>query len=269
VLLELARVMGKDWKPDRTVIFVAFRGEEAGRLGSQHYVRHTTRWPVSKSIGMINFDTVGRLGQNPLQVLGTASAREWPHIFRGAGFVTGVPVQPIAHEWGASDQRSFLDAGIPAVQLSTGPHLDYHRPSDTSDHIDPAGLVKIAAVAREAVVYLADRDEPLSSTLGSAQDRRSTLSQKPASPRRVSLGTVPDFAYDGPGYRIGEIVPGSPAAHAGLQAGDVIIQVDATPIDDIRTFANALRTLQPGVTIALTIRRGKAEQIIPAQLTAR
>jgi S1-C subfamily serine protease len=85
----------------------------------------------------------------------------------------------------------------------------------------------------------------------------------------VSLGTVPDFAYDGPGYRIGEIVPGSPAAHAGLQAGDVIIQVDATPIDDIRTFANALRTLQPGVTIALTIRRGKAEQIIPAQLTAR
>jgi hypothetical protein len=269
VLLELARVLGKDWKPDRTVVFVAFSGEEAGRLGSQHYVRHTTRWPVSKSIGMINFDTVGRLGQNPLQVLGTASAREWPHIFRGAGLVTGVPVQPIAQEWGASDQRSFLDAGIPAVQLSSGPHLDYHRPTDTIDHIDPAGLGKIAAVAREAIVYLARRDEPLSSTLGLAQDSRSTLSQIPASSRRVSLGTVPDFAYDGPGYRIDEIVPGSSAAHAGLQAGDVIIQVDTTPIADMRAFANALRTLQPGTTIALTIRRGNAEQIIPAQLTTR
>ncbi|MDH3600304.1 MAG: M20/M25/M40 family metallo-hydrolase [Candidatus Tectomicrobia bacterium] len=269
VLLELARVLGKDWKPDRTVVFVAFSGEEAGRLGSQHYVTHTTRWPVAKSIGMINFDTVGRLGQNQLQVLGTASAREWPHIFRGAGFVTGVPVQPIAQEWGASDQRSFLDAGIPAVQLSSGPHLDYHRPTDTIDHIDPAGLVKISAVAREAIVYLAGRDEPLSSTLGNTQDSRSTPSKKPAPSRRVSLGTVPDFAYDGQGYRISDIVPGSPAAHAGLQAGDVIVQVDTTPVADIRAFANALRTLQPGATIALTIRRGNAEQIIQTQLTAR
>jgi membrane-associated protease RseP (regulator of RpoE activity) len=198
-----------------------------------------------------------------LQVFGTASAREWPHIFRGAGFVTGVPVQSIAQEWGASDQRSFLDVGIPAVQLSSGPHLDYHRPTDTIDKIDAAGLVKVAAVTREAIVYLAGREEPLNSTLGSPQDSRSAPS------RRVSLGTVPDFAYDGPGYRIGEIVPGSPAADAGLQAGDVIVQVDQTPIADIRAFANALRTLQPHATVALTIWRGNAEQIIPAQLRAR
>ena len=269
VLLELARVLGTDWQPERTVVFVAFSGEEAGRLGSQHYVTHTTRWPVAQSMGMINFDTVGRLGQNKLQVLGTNSAREWPHIFRGAGFVTGVPVQPIAQEWGASDQRSFLDAGLPAVQLSSGPHLDYHRPTDTIDQIDVAGLVNIAAVAREAIVYLAGREDPLSSALDASQDRPSTRSKKPVSSRRVSLGTMPDFAYDGPGYRIGDIVPGSPAASAGLQAGDVIVQVDQTPIADIRAFANALHTLQPGATIALTIRRGNAEQIIQAQLIAR
>jgi S1-C subfamily serine protease len=65
------------------------------------------------------------------------------------------------------------------------------------------------------------------------------------------------------------MVPGSPAARAGLQAGDVIVQVDTTPIADIRAFANALRALQPGATIALTIRRGATEQIIHAQLTAR
>jgi hypothetical protein len=269
VLLELARVLGKDWKPDRTVVFVAFSGAEAGRLGSQHYVRHTTRLPVAQSIGMINIDTVGRLGQNQIQVLGTASAREWPHIFRGAGFVTGVPVQPIAQEWGASDQRSFLDAGIPAVQLSSGPHLDYHRPTDTIDHIDLAGLTKVAAVAREAIVYLAGRDEPLSSAIGSPHESRAAPSKNPAPSRRVSLGTVPDFAYDGQGYRIGDMVPGSPAARAGLHAGDVIVQVDTTPIADIRAFANALRALQPGATIALTIRRGATEQIIHAQLTAR
>jgi aminopeptidase N len=108
---------------------------------------------VTQSIGMLNLDTVGRLGQNKLMILGTASAHEWPHIFQGASYVTGVPVEPIADDWGASDQKSFLDAGVPAVQLFSGAHRDYHRPTDTVDKIDPQGLVKIAAVAREAIVW--------------------------------------------------------------------------------------------------------------------
>jgi aminopeptidase N len=268
VLLELARVLGKTWRPDRTVVFVAFSGEEAGRLGSQYYVSHAQRFPVAQSIGMLNLDTVGRLGQNKLIILGTASAREWPHIFRGAGYMTGVEIEPVAAELDASDQKSFLDAGIPAVQLFSGVHRDYHRPTDTVDKIDPQGLVKVAAVARQAVVYLAGRDTPLTSTLGA--DHEAVAKHPETAPgRRVSLGTVPDFTYDGQGYRVSDVTPDSPAAKAGLQAGDIIVRLGHTAIPDIRALASVLKTLQPGDHIDVTFRRAGSEHTIQAQVVPR
>jgi hypothetical protein len=267
VLLELARVLGKAWQPERTVIFIAFSGEEAGRLGSQHYVTHANRWPVADIMGMINLDSVGRLGQNKLLVLGTASADEWLHIFQGAGYVTGVPVEPVAQDWGSSDQRSFLEAGVPAVQLFSGPHLDYHRPTDTVDKIDAEGLGKVAAVTREAVVYLAGRPEPLTSTLTTARNAPATTT--PGSRRRVSMGTVPDFTYDGRGYRIGAVTPRSPAGQAGLQAGDIIVRCGDTLIGNGRVFAEVLKTLQPGETVSLTFVRDGVEHTVQTRVVSR
>ena len=46
----------------------------------------------------------------------------------------------------------LVEAGIPAVQLFTGPHLDYHRPSDTAEKVDVPGLTKVAAVAKPIAV---------------------------------------------------------------------------------------------------------------------
>lgn len=270
VLIELARrFTASGWQPQRTVIFVAFSGEEAGRLGSKHYVTVAKRWPANKSIGMINFDTVGRLGNRPLQVLGTGSAYEWPHIFRGAGWVTGMPIQPIADDWGASDQRSFLEAGVPGVQLFSGAHSDIHRPTDTADHIDADGLVRVATVAREAIVYLAGRAEPLTSQLSATSASSPSNSTASPAPRRVRLGTIPDFAHSGPGYRIGDIAPDSPAAAAGLQPGDIITQVNATPIDSARTFARILRALQPGDTIDIAFTRRAQSHTVQVPLAAR
>ena len=269
VLVELVHALAKSWQPERSVVFVAFSGEEAGRLGSQHYVAHAARWPAAQAIGMLNFDGVGRLEQRPLRILGTASASEWPHIFRGAGHIAGVRIAPVAQEWGSSDQRSFLDAGIPAVQLFSGIHLDYHRPTDTVDKIDPAGLIKVAAVAREAIVHLAGRDTPLTATVSPTPGQSTEQAGAPVVRRRVSLGTVPDFAHAGPGYRISDVTPDSPAAHAGLRAGDVITRVGTTAIADIRTFVTVLKALQPGDTVDITFQRGTAEQTVQAQLASR
>ena len=47
-------------------------------------------------------------------------------------------------------------------------------------------------------------------------------------PRRASLGTMPDFAFAGPGVRVQEVMPGSPAAAAGIQPGDVLVALDGT-----------------------------------------
>ncbi|MCP4001011.1 MAG: M20/M25/M40 family metallo-hydrolase, partial [Gammaproteobacteria bacterium] len=170
VLLEFARLVGKKWQPDRTIVFVAFSAEEAGKLGSLHYVRHAKKYPVSKAMAMVNLDTVGQLGQDALTIFGNYSAREWVHIFRGVGYVTGVQTRQSTIDTGNGDEKSFIDAGVPAVHLFSGARDNYHRPTDTVDRIDTAGLVKTAAVLKEVVEYLAGRPEPLTSTLTVTKD---------------------------------------------------------------------------------------------------
>ena len=285
-LIELARLMAKSGPYDRTIVFAAFSGEEAGRLGSLHYAAAEKTRLLPGCIGMVNLDTVGRLGTGKLLVLGTGSASEWIHIFNGAGYVTGVPVEVVAGDIGGSDQKSFLDRGVPAVQLTTGPHDTYHRPTDTADTVDADGLAKIVAVAKEAVEYLAGRGEPLSSTLAPARSGApdaaaagaggatggvgsAGASPAPPSGRRVSFGAVPDFGFPGPGVRLTGTVPGSPAEKAGMNAGDTIVRVGSSPIGNLKDFSEILKTLQPGNRVSVTFVRDGAEHTIETEVIAR
>ncbi len=260
VLLELARAFAREGRPDRTLVFVAFAGEEAGRRGSKYYVAQPTRFPATKIMAMLNIDTVGRLAQKKLMVLGAGSAREWTHIFRGVGYVTGVAIEPVADDFGASDQKSFLDAGIPAVQFFSGPHPDYHRPGDTSDKIDARGLVSTAAVIKETVDYLAGRAEPLSSALRPRAGEPAVAEPGTPSTRQVSLGTIPDFAYRGKGVRLSGVMPGSPVERAGLRAGDIIVGVQTTAVSDLRGFSDLLKQLRPGDSVTITFERNGQRQ---------
>lgn len=268
VLLEMARLLARQDPFDRTIIFVAFTGEEAELRGSRHYVTHQGEFPKEKIIGMLNMDTVGRLGQNRLMILGVGSAKEWLHIFNGAGAVTGVQLESVANDFGSSDQKSFLEAGVPAVQFFSGPNLDYHRPTDTIDKIDPAGLVKVAAVLKEAVEYLSTRPDPLTSMLthGDTEQKKEDLPEKR---REVSLGIIPDFSYTGKGVRLIGVSPGSSAGQAGLALGDLIIRFNETAVQDLRALNDLLRNLQPGDSISITFLREGKELTVEAKVGAR
>ena len=276
VLLELAKAIASGEKPQRTLVFVAFAGEEAGLLGSRHYVEHPA-FPLEKTIGVINLDTVGRLFDRKLSVLATGSASEWQHIFRGAGFVTGVEGRMIPDGLESSDQKSFLDKGVPAVQVLTDPHADYHRPGDTADKIDGPGLVKVATFVREGVVYLGERPEPLTNTIASMKGAAPAASVSaapagggtpgapPAQGRRVSFGTMPDFAFAGPGVKVAGVTPGSPAEKAGVREGDVLLRVDGRDVTDLRAFSDILRGLTPGQTVKAVVSRAGAQ--LPLEVT--
>jgi C-terminal processing protease CtpA/Prc len=209
---------------------------------------------MEQCIGMLNLDTDGRLGKKKLLVLGAGSAGEWIHIFRGTGYVTGFDVATVNEELDASDHKSFHEAGVPAVQLFSGPHLDYHRPSDTFDKIDAEGLLKVASVAKEVIEYLAGREESMMATLTSGK-KAATAAKKS---HKVSLGTIPDFAYSGEGFLISGVVQGSPAESGGLKAGDVIVKIGSRAVQDLKGLSDILKTLNPGDTIAITfLREGK------------
>ncbi len=268
VLLELAAILGKQHKPSRAIVFVAFTGEEWGLKGSQHYVKAMKTWPVAQAFAMVNMDTVGRLEGKKVQMLGSGTATEWRHIAMGIGFTTGVESNCIADDPGGSDQQSFVRVGVPAVQIFTGAHADYHRPTDDVEKVDAAGLVKVATFVREAIVYLGERPEPLTSTLKKGAPAVRPAAKKGGG-RRVSFGTMPEFAYRGPGVKVASVIEGSPAAKAGIQKGDILLAMDGAEMKDLRSFSQLLRGHKPGDVVKVRIRRGDEEQTLEATLVAR
>jgi aminopeptidase N len=269
VLLEFARLMGKKWQPERTIVFVAFSAEEAGKLGSLHYIRQAKKYPVSKTMAMINIDTVGQLGKDALTIFGNYSAHEWVHIFRGAGYVTGVPIKQSIMDTGNGDEKSFIDAGVPSVHFFSGARDNYHRPTDTVYRIDTAGLVKTAAVLKETVEYLAARPEPLTSTLTRAKDSPAEHKKFPHTKRQVVLGTVPDFAYTGKGVRLDGVTPDTPAVEAGLQEGDIIVRIGDTVIEDLQSYSDVLKSLHSGSEITIVFMRDNEEHSVTTKVVER
>jgi len=161
VLIELARVLNKSLNPERTIIFVGFTNEEKGKSGSRYFVNNMKEYPADKCIGMINIDTVGQIKKNKIFILNSVSAKEWQYIFRNSVSNTGLDIDFVTEELDVSDQIAFHNAGIPAVQLFSGPHPDYHRTTDTADKINSSGLVKTALLLKLVIEKLSNQEEPL------------------------------------------------------------------------------------------------------------
>ncbi len=266
VLLELARNLANAGPPPRSIVFAALTSEEAGLLGSQYFVEHPRPVDLDGITSVINLDTVGRLGDQAISILATESASEWPHIFRGVSFTTGIPTRNVPGASQSSDQQSFINVGIPAVQIFTGAHLDYHRPGDTADKVDVPGMMRVAAVVKEAAVYLSERPEPLTVSGKGVSSNTATQTRDSAAGnrRRVSFGTIPDFAYQGEGVRVESVVPDSPAANAGILAGDIITAIDDQKIVDLSSFSETLKTFAPGDQVTASGERDG--QIFQAEL---
>jgi aminopeptidase N len=262
MLLELARFYaGHPTK--RTIVFAAFSGEEEGRLGSKAFVAGLAAGLAARMNADINFDTVGRLNTGRLFILNSSSSDKWPYIFRNAGYTTGTDYDLVKEDLDSSDQVSFINGGIPGVQFFSGPNTDYHRPTDTSDKIDPRGMVKEAEFAREAVDYLAGNSDLIPRPAGRVPETAHGVE------RRVSTGLVPDFAFQGTGVRAQSVTPGSPLEQAGVKAGDVVIKVNAAPTDNLKRYSDELKKFAPGQKIRLTYLSGGAEKTVEIELVPR
>ncbi|HTM10025.1 MAG TPA: M20/M25/M40 family metallo-hydrolase, partial [Verrucomicrobiae bacterium] len=183
----------------RTLVFAAFSGEEIGLLGSAHYVKNPP-WPLEKTYAMINMDMIGRMLDDKIYVMGVDTAAEFRPLVAEA--VAGSTLQPSysGDGYGPSDQTSFYAASIPVLMFFTGPHEDYHRPSDTADKINAEGLEKVARLVFRTASRLDERPAPLTFV----------RTQAPSQAARASgggygayFGSIPDFSEsETPGVRL-------------------------------------------------------------------
>ena len=267
VMLEIAKSLGKSIKPERSIIFVAFTAEEAGLIGSKYFVKEYLKH--NKLFANLNIDTVGRLKDNKLMVLNSNTAREWKFVFMGTDFTTGVASKLITQELDASDQVSFINAQIPAVQLFyAGIKSDYHAPADKADKIDTSGLIKVASVAKEIIEYLSMRKDPMPFT-GKGVITKKDSKRQLKTTRKASTGSMPDFAYSGAGVKIAGIADDSPASQAGLEKGDIIIGFNSKKIKTLKDYSNQLKAHKPGDVVEVTIKRDKKEKTLKLTLGTR
>lgn len=251
-VLELAQYFSEN-KPQKSLIFVAFSGEEMGLLGSQHFVENS---PVDleQIQAMINMDMIGRLKDNQLLIFGTGTSDGWSDLITKAN-TDSLSIKTVPDGTGASDHTSFYNKQIPVLHYFTDTHADYHRPSDDTAYINSKGEDRVLEHLK-CVILSIDTLKAGQLTYTEApvtQDRNVTLDGP-------TMGVTPDYGFDGKGMRITGVRADGPADKAGLQSGDIIIRLNKQELEDIYEYMDVLNTLKKGQSTTVTVRRNGSEQ---------
>jgi membrane-associated protease RseP (regulator of RpoE activity) len=220
--------------------------------------------PLSRTAAMLNFDMVGRLRDGTLTVSGVESGRGLREAVSDAVRAVGVKADLRDSPYGPSDHSPFYGGGTPVVFFHTGGHPDYHRPTDTADKIDTAGLARIAALGAQVTERVAGGPRPTYVALARPKRER----PEPAVGARVFLG-VGAGASESDGLRLSQVVAGSGAAKAGLKEGDVLVRFGDRPLNSFDDLLSALKDRQPGDEVRLLYLRDGLDHATMATLGTR
>ena len=157
-MLAVAKAMASMPEPPRrSVIFIAFAGEEKGLLGSETYVRKPL-WPLKKTAAMLNLDMISRNFPDSLEIIGARQNPDLMKIIRKQNQKTGFMLkenQDVDIDQG-SDHYSFFRRGITAVVFFTGLHQDYHKVSDGPEKVNAEKAARVSRLAFLTAWWLAN-----------------------------------------------------------------------------------------------------------------
>ncbi len=262
-MLEIARYLAAQQTAGalplrRDVLFAAWSGEELGLLGSHHFTHTfanggTEPSTLAPSIAAyLNMDMIGRLDK-ALILQGIGSSSIWPGEIERANGPLGLPITTQDDSYLPTDATSFYLKGVPILSAFTGAHGDYHTPRDTADKINFAGARQVVRLMAAITHSLATRAEKIDYH---AMEKPSSTVGRVA--LRVYLGTIPDYAPgDIVGVKLAGVAKGGPADRAGMQGGDVIVELAGKTVENIYDYTYAVDALQVGVPVSLVVRRGE------------
>jgi hypothetical protein len=240
-LILLARAFARTGGAKRTLIFAAFSAEELGFVGSSYYAK-SPPIPLQRTVAMVNLDMIGRLKDRNLYVFGVKTGKEFADLLDSVNRGHHLILKRGADGYGPSDHTNFYSKKVPVLFFFTGPHADYHRPSDTVEKINGKGLAEVDRFVYRVIEQLANRPEPVAYV---------QVNEPPPTPTGrgygAYFGSIPDFAYEeGKGVRVSGVRPGSPAEKAGLQDGDILVEMAAVRIKNLRDLVFVLRSKRAG-----------------------
>jgi aminopeptidase YwaD len=265
-VLELARLLAPQrGQLKRSILFMDFAGEELGLLGSAAWVKDPTR-PLAKAVAMLNMDMIGRIKDDKVYIGGVGTGSTLKSVLEQAQKDAPFKIEYSAGGYSSSDHTSFVTKKIPVLFFFSGLHSDYHKPSDTSDKINAPSAARLLDLVGNVAVQLASAaDAPAFQVV--AED-------KPAAGGGGGgygpyFGSIPDFGQTENGVKFSDVKPNSPAAKAGLKAGDIMIQFGDKPIKNLYDFTDALRRSKVGDVVEVKVLRDGQPLTVKVKLEQR
>jgi aminopeptidase YwaD len=264
MIIELAgKFAGTKNSHKRSLVFVAFTGEEEGLFGSKYFTENPLI-DLSKVDLMANFDMVGRLKETKdLQIGGVGTADSLKERAMALVDTSKLRLTFTEEGSGPSDHSSFYSKNIPVLYITTGAHDDYHKPNDTWDKINYKGMVDIGNLAYRITSEISNESRKLKfREAGPKEDPN-----RPPRRRGITLGIMPDVTGSiKNGLRVEAVTPGRPAASGGIKKGDIIISMDEKPVNNIEDYMFRLSQLKKGQRITVEVLRSGKKEVLIIQL---
>ena len=244
----------------RNILLAFWAGEELGLLGSADFV-DTAPVPMSEIAAYLNFDMVGRLTENRLTVQAVGTSPVWTELVEELNESIGFELEFITDPYLPTDVTSLNQAEVPSVGFFTGSHEDYHRPTDDPGTLNYVGLDRIAELATAVAERLALRPDPPEFVRVEQPARQGSQAVL-----RIFTGTIPDYTQEAEGLLLSGVVGGGPADTAGLQGGDLIIELAGQSIANIYDYTYALDLLrvdQPARVVYLRDGERMEAELVP------
>ena len=249
-LAEACAALPPDQRPRRSLLFAFWDAEEKGLLGSAHWLGAPTV-ARERIACAVNIDMLGRMRNRTVEVYGTRTAAGLRRLVADANAPSELTLVFDRTQRQDSDHWSFYQKNVPYLMFHTGLHEEYHRPSDDVERLNLEGLREATELAFRTTMALANA--PAWQFRPEAAREQTEPEPLPQPPTR--LGVRWDSRQTGTaGLRLTSVLPGTPAAAAGLRPDDLLFTVDGVPIADVLRFRRALLEAEQDIT--LTLRRG-------------
>ena len=250
-------------------MFLTFAGEELGLLGSEWYVNHPAL-PLENAVAMINMDMIGRIRDGKVYVSGTGTGSTFAKLLEDVK-----PPAPLQIDLSEKDRLWRQRSHFVHHQAGPGAVL-FLRPARRLSQAQRYCGQDRRARRRQAAGLRGATDRR---TLTNDPDARSSCAWPSQSRARSApaggsgygpnFGSIPDFNEPPKGVRFADVRDGTPAAKAGLKAGDILIEFDGKEIGNLYDFTYALRAHKPGDLVLVKVLRGSQTIEAKVLLTER